>query len=93
MRERWADWENDFLADVYPRREWSIAEIAAKLERSVHSVQIHAATLGIRRPRKLNYDAIRRLDDRGLTPTRIARELGYSRPAVSVALKTIRGAA
>ncbi|WP_185858865.1 hypothetical protein [Vreelandella populi] len=31
--ELWQEWEDEFVLETYPLREWSIAAIAEKLER------------------------------------------------------------
>ena len=78
--ELWQSWEDDFLKEVYPLREWSIYQIAEKLERSKRSLTLRASKLGLRRPRRLNYDAISRLSSEGMGINGIARRLNYSRP-------------
>lgn len=48
----WEPWEDEFLMEVYPLKEWSIDLIAEKLERSRDTVQVRASYCGVKRPKK-----------------------------------------
>lgn len=88
--ELWKPWEDEFVTEVYPLREWSINGIALKLEREPQAIIHRARKLGIRRPRGLDYDAIARLARDGQELKAIAAKLGYSSQAVRYALKVIK---
>lgn len=87
--EPWAEWEDEFVMETYPDRQWSIPQIADKLERTPRALEHRAAKLGVQRPRVLDYDAIAHLSKDGLPIRGIAQQLSYSEPAVRYALKVI----
>ncbi|MEG3078508.1 helix-turn-helix domain-containing protein [Halomonas sp. 5021] len=87
--ELWQPWEDEFVMEVYPLREWSIPQIAEKLERTHRALEARALKLGVQRPRGLDYDAIARLSKDGLPIRDIAQRLNYSTQAVRYALKVI----
>lgn len=49
--ETWQPWEDEFLMEVYPLKEWSIDLIAEKLERAPTAVQVRASYCGVNRPK------------------------------------------
>lgn len=86
--EVWAEWEDEFLRQVYPLPEWSANDIAEKLERSRAAVMKRAAILKVKRPRdRLDYKAIRSLKSQGKSSEQIGRALNCCPRAVRYALK------
>lgn len=90
VRGHWEQWEDDFLKDTYPRREWSINQIAAKLERTSKATAHRAATLGYQKPRdRLNRNDIALLREQGMNPHQIAKRLSYTDSAVRYAIRAM----
>ena len=46
----WMTYEIDFLRDTYPDSEWTVEQIAEKLERSRFAVKFMAKRIGVNRP-------------------------------------------
>ncbi|RUR26821.1 hypothetical protein ELY33_17080 [Vreelandella andesensis] len=89
--EPWAEWEDEFVTEVYPLASWKIAEIAKKLDRTVDAVVSRAHVLSVKRPpHQLDYDAIWQLWQKGYNYSRIANRLGYLAPSVSYAVKAMQ---
>lgn len=51
--EPWADVELQFLIETYPSKEWSVLQIAQKLERSIISIHQKAFDLNVKRPSRV----------------------------------------
>jgi predicted DNA-binding protein YlxM (UPF0122 family) len=52
MLSTYEPWEDQFLMEVYPLKEWSMDQIAEKLERSRATVQVRASFCGVKRPKR-----------------------------------------
>lgn len=48
--DAWEEFELRFLAETYPSKEWSVLQIAQKLDRSVTGIHQKAFVLRIKRP-------------------------------------------
>lgn len=88
--EPWQPWEEQFLIETYPLREWSAKAIAEKLERTEKAIFKKVFVLKITQPKEpLDRKAISELHNRGLNPYKIAKALGYRCSSVSYVLKVI----
>lgn len=80
--------EIDFVAETYPDANWSIKEIAEKLECSEMRVYNIASSMGLKRPyHKLDYAKIVELRKNKLSLRGIAKVLGCSKGGVQRALR------
>jgi hypothetical protein len=50
--EPWEDYELTFLCETYPSKDWSVLQIAQKLDRSINGIHQKAFALGIKRPNR-----------------------------------------
>tara|TARA_Y100000593_G_scaffold45242_1_gene86091 strand:+ start:1403 stop:1900 length:498 start_codon:yes stop_codon:yes gene_type:complete len=88
--KEWQEYERDFIKECLNSGDWTISEVAKKLERSFYSVDCEAKRLGKtgkapRRP-SLNWMYIWEMRKEGLTKNAIARVMRTSRAAVRHAL-------
>jgi len=50
--EPWEDYELTFLCETYPSKDWSVLQIAQKLDRSINGIHQKAFALEIKRPNR-----------------------------------------
>lgn len=87
--EPWTEWEEGLLRQMYPLREWTVKQIAEKLERTPATIHMRASYCGLKRPTKLDYEWIAQLKAAGENNHQISKATGYSYRGVSSALKAM----
>jgi hypothetical protein len=91
-KDAWEPYEDEFLIEVYPLREWSVETISQKLERTTRAVMQRAVFLEVHRPKeRLDYDSIKRLVRDGYSASKIAKDLACTTKGVRDAIKRMEG--